>query len=631
MEGKNTRFVLNLSAGCEGATKDIGYTVRISQRLNLGFLAIAMWAAVVGHVSLYQLSQVSAPLNIDIPGSLKSMNETAHLEGIAQAIRYHDEVATQAVRNYAFTQDKMWEQRYRDAKSEFDSTITEAIDKGKERNKGLLSNVNETNLTLADMENTSIGFVNNGMAKEAIKILESSRYRDQKKIQEQNLEDYAHRSEVERYEALANYSRTVSFSMKRTQSIAKYSRRLVSIFTLTALLLALVSGFVIARSIYIPLQKLKAAATETGKGNLDTKVEIKSTDEIGQVAASFNKMVDDLKRTTTSIDNLSQEITDRKRAEQRAKLACEKLEKANIELKEMQSERVQNAKLVSIGQLAAGIAHELNNPIGFVSSNFEALENYVTKIQDLLQMYAELTSDIEATEKSELLDKLRVINKTRSSMKIDFILGDIAGLFNDSREGFKRVSNIVQTLRDFSRVDQLGNLDTYNINDGIKTTLIVANNEVKYEIDVKTDLSEVPVIICNAGQINQVLLNLIINAAHAIKSQKRSQKGCIEIRTYATHDDVVCEISDNGPGIGPDNLPHIFDPFFTTKPAGYGTGLGLSISYDIVVSKHKGNLLVDSSVGKGTKFTMKLPQYRKKIKNESEVSRHERENHIVCG
>ena len=605
--------------------------MRISQRLNLGFLAIAMWAAVVGHISLYQLSRISAPLNKEIPGSLESMNETTHLEGFAQAICYHDEVATQAVRNYAFTKDKKWEQRYRDAKSEFDSMINEAIDKGTEKNKGLLSGLKEANLALAEMENTSLEFVDNGKVEDAINILESSRYWDQKKIQEQNLEEYARIRAAEHYEALANSNRTVSIAVERTRNITKYSRQLVSIFVVIALVLALGSGFVIARSIYIPLQKLKDAAAETGKGNLDTKIEINSTDEIGQVAASFKKMTDDLKKTTTSIDNLSREITDRKRAEDRAKLACEDLEKANLELKEMQSERVQNAKLASIGQLAAGIAHELNTPIGFVSSNFETLESYVSKIQELLQMYSELIGDIEASEKSELLDKSSVIDKTRNSMQIDFILDDIAGLFNDSREGLKRVTNIVQILRDFSRIDQLGNLDAYDINDGIKTTLVVASNEVKYNIDVKTELSEVPPIICNVGQINQVLLNLIINAAQAIKSQKRIQKGSIKIRTYTTHDDLVCEISDNGPGIGSDDLPHIFDPFFTTKPAGQGTGLGLSISYDIVVSKHKGNILVDSTVGKGTKFTMKLPLCRKKTKNESGGSTHERKNSIVCG
>lgn len=605
--------------------------MRISQRLNLGFLAIAMWATVVGHVSLYQLNKFSDPLSRDIRGSLESINETAYLERTAQAIRFYDEVLTQSVRNYAFTQNKQWEQRYKDAGSEFDSLVKEAINKGAEKDGRLLSSANESRLALAEMENASIEFVNKGMTEQAIKILESGRYWDQKRIHERNLEDYAHQKGAAHDEALANSGSIVSLAMQRTQDITGYSRRLVSIFTIIALVLALGSGFIIARSIYIPLQKLKAAAAEIGKGNLDAQIEINSTDEIGQVAASFKKMTDDLKKTTTSIDKLAREITDRKQAENNAKLACEKLEKANRELKEMQSELVQNAKLASIGQLAAGVAHELNTPIGFVSSNFEALEGYVSKMRDLLQMYDELIGDIKTSGQSELLDKSCFIDKTRNSMQIDFILEDIAGLFSDSREGLKRVTSIVQILRDFSRVDQLGNLDTYHINDGIKTTLIVARNEVKYDIDVKTELSDVPEIICNAGQINQVLLNLIINAAQAIKSQKRTEKGIIEIRTYTTHSDLVCEISDNGPGIEPDDLQHIFDPFFTTKPAGFGTGLGLSISHDIVVSKHKGNLLVDSSVGKGTKFTMKLPLCRKKTKKESKVSSHEKENCIICG
>lgn len=605
--------------------------MRINQRLNLGFLAIAMWAAVVGHVSLYQLSQISAPLSGDIPGSLELMNETMYSEGLAQAIRYSDEVSTQAVRNYAFTQDKKWEQCYKDAKSEFDSILKEAIGKAIERDRRVLSSVNEANLALAEMENTSIGFINNGMPEDAVDILENGKYRDQKRIQEQTLEDYALRKRAEHEEALADSNRTVSMAMKRTQNITEYSRRLIFLFSIIALTLALGAGYIIARSIYIPLQKLKAATEEAGKGNLDTKIGIESTDEIGRVAASFKKMIENLKRTTTSIDNLTREISDRKRAEQKANLACRELEKANLELKKMQSERVQNAKLVSIGQLAAGIAHELNTPIGYVASNFETLESYVLKMQELLQMYDELILDIEATEKSELLNKLSVVGKTRNSMQIDFILEDIAVLFNDSREGLKRVTNIVQILRDFSRVDQLRNLDTYNINDGIKTTLIVASNEIKYDIDVKTELSQVPSIICNAGQINQVLLNLIVNAAQAIKSQKRIQKGNIKIRTYTTHNDLVCEISDNGPGIEPDDFQNIFDPFFTTKPVGQGTGLGLSISYDIVVLKHKGNLLVESSVGEGTKFTMKLPLCGKETRKESEVSSHEKESHIVCG
>ena len=586
--------------------------MRISQRLKLGFLSIAMWAAVLGHISLYQLGRIADPLSSDIPESLESVSKTAFLNSTAQVIRYYEEVSTQSVRNYAFTQNKKWEQSYKETQAKFDSIINEAIDEGGEEDKRLFSNVNEAHLALNKMESTAIELVNNGKAEEAIKIFESSRYLDEKENYEQYLEDYVNKSGTAHDEALMSSARTVSSAVKRAQDLTKSSRRLVFLFTIIALGLALGSGLLIARSIYVPLWKLRDAAVEIGKGKLDTRIEIKSDDEIAWVVASFNKMTDDLKQTTTSIDNLTREITDRKKAEKSAICACNELEKANRELKEVQSQLVQNAKLTSIGQLAAGIAHELNTPIGSVAGNFETLEGYVTKMRDLLQMYCELIGDIEASEKSEVLDKAAVISRTRNSMRIDFILDDIAGLFDDSREGLKRVTNIVKTLRDFSRVDQLGSLDTYNINDGVKTTLMVARNEVKYDIDVETELSEVPPMICNAGQINQVLLNLLINAIQSIKSRERDDKGRIKIRTYATHDDVVCEISDNGPGIGPDCLPHIFDPFFTTKPVGQGTGLGLSISYDIIVTKHKGNLLVDSSLGKGTQFTMKLPIHRKK-------------------
>jgi signal transduction histidine kinase len=311
--------------------------------------------------------------------------------------------------------------------------------------------------------------------------------------------------------------------------------------------------------------------------------------------------------------------------------AYENLEKANQELKEMQSQLVQSEKLSSIGQLAAGVAHEMNTPVGFVASNFETLENYMRKIKELLQMYDELLEKIETSDKAILLDRVDAISKSRNEMKIDFILADLPVLFNDSREGVDRVTSIVQNLRDFSRIDQPENFDIYNINDGIKTTLIVAQNEIKYVADVEMELSEIPEIFCNTGQINQVLLNILINAIQAIKSQERNDKGKIAIKTYAMDGNVVCEISDDGPGIEPDGLEKIFDPFFTTKPVGQGTGLGLSISYDIIVNKHRGILLVDNSVGKGTKFTIKLPINEKRGKKELEKKNGRKEDSIICG
>lgn len=245
---------------------------------------------------------------------------------------------------------------------------------------------------------------------------------------------------------------------------------------------------------------------------------------------------------------------------------------------------------------------------------------------------ANFLGKLKLLKKTELLDKADTIGKSRNDMKIDFILEDLPRLFDDSREGIDRVTSIVQNLRDFARIDQPGSLNKYNINDGIKATLVVARNEIKYEADVETKLAKVPLILCDAGQINQVLLNIIINAAQAIKCQKRKDKGTITIKTYVTDDDVVCEISDDGPGIEPDKLSKIFDPFFTTKPVGEGTGLGLSISYDIIVIKHNGKLLVDSSVGEGTKFKIMLPLNEKRGKNVWKTRTESRnENHIICG
>lgn len=147
----------------------------------------------------------------------------------------------------------------------------------------------------------------------------------------------------------------------------------------------------------------------------------------------------------------------------------------------------------------------------------------------------------------------------------------------------------------------------YDINQGIESSLMVARNAIKYDANVEMDLGDVPVIQGNGGQINQVILNICVNAAQAIKGQQREDPGTIILKTFGAGDYVVCTIQDNGPGIAPEHLSKVFDPFYTTKPVGLGTGLGLSVSHDIIVNKHKGQLLVDTEIGKGTTFTLKLP------------------------
>lgn len=333
--------------------------------------------------------------------------------------------------------------------------------------------------------------------------------------------------------------------------------------------------------------------------------------------------------TLTDITERKKTEEDLRKSEKVAKMAYEQLEIANRELKEMQSQIVQNEKLASIGQLAAGVAHEMNTPVGFVASNFQTLESYVKKFRTLMEMYEDIVKQIEISDKLQLLKKAEAIAQAYQTMKMDFILKDIQGLFSESREGLERVTDIIQNLRDFSRIDQAENIGEYNINDGINATLSVARNEIKYDAEVKTEFSEVPTIFCNSGQINQVLLNIILNAVQAIKSEGDEKKGIITIKTYAVDNNVFCQISDNGPGIAPETIKKIFDPFFTTKPVGKGTGLGLSISYDIIVNKHNGKILVDSTAGKGATFTIILPIKTKQENSSRNVEIYEMQENTI--
>jgi PAS domain S-box-containing protein len=315
-----------------------------------------------------------------------------------------------------------------------------------------------------------------------------------------------------------------------------------------------------------------------------------------------------------AVIEFANDITDRKIAE------CfherKRREAADQELKAMQSQLFQSEKLASIGQLAAGVAHEMNTPVGFVACNFETLESYMKKILTLLDLHDQLAQKVESADKIQRLETLAKIKELKQQMKFDFILKDLKGLFDDSREGLERVTSIIQNLRDFSRVDQTRDLAMYNINEGLTATLIVARNEIKYRAEVSTEFGDIPEVFCNPGQINQVFLNLLVNAAQAIESQERPARGHIAIRTYRADTEVVCEIEDDGPGIPPENLRKVFDPFFTTKPSGKGTGLGLSVSYDIIVNKHRGQILVESAIGHGTLFTIRLPISGVALKND---------------
>ena len=281
------------------------------------------------------------------------------------------------------------------------------------------------------------------------------------------------------------------------------------------------------------------------------------------------------------------------------------VEKKAGKIKETQAQLMQQEKMASIGQLAAGIAHEINNPTGFVSSNLNSLSGYQQDIKDLVGHYRSLTEDLkELAGKGELpssianqLDRISAIEKDAG---IDFILDDISDLIRESWDGVDRIKNIVVDLKDFAHPSE-SKMQSADINKGIESTLNVVWNELKYKATVTKDLNPLPLVSCYPQQLNQVFMNILINAAQAIEDS-----GQITISTWAQNGFVTVRISDNGIGIPEENISRIFDPFFTTKEVGKGTGLGMNVAYNII-KKHKGRIDVESVLGKGTTFTVKIP------------------------
>jgi signal transduction histidine kinase len=284
----------------------------------------------------------------------------------------------------------------------------------------------------------------------------------------------------------------------------------------------------------------------------------------------------------------------------------EKLSRALEALKQTQGQMVQQEKLAGVGQLAAGVAHEINNPLGFVTSNFETLEKYTKKLIEVLEEYRLVLQETASHKKTinEAVDQMALLEKSK---KIAGVLADLPDLFAESKDGLERVGQIVKVLRSFSRVDMNNQFEEYNLNEGVETTLIMARNEIKYVADVEVKLEEIPMGKAIGGQINQVILNLLVNAAQAIQSMSKETKGIIQVNTFVEEGFIGCSIYNDGPPIPKEIQNRIFEPFFTTKPVGKGTGLGLSISYDIIVNRHRGKLLFSSDEEHGTVFTLKIP------------------------
>jgi len=393
-------------------------------------------------------------------------------------------------------------------------------------------------------------------------------------------------------------------------------------------------GFLLAHFGFIKsLLKLRdsisSLAVNRFRGNIDAAQRIT---EIRELASAFNQMAvkiinreqallaakDGLERQVSErTAELRYELEEKQKTEAELKRIQEELEervhRRTLELEQINQELkdalhelsntqgmlLQNEKMASIGQLAAGIAHEINNPAGYVASNLATLAEYVRDFETLLDHYAKL---VETLMSRGLLpeDQQRLIAEAEAKIDISGIRADIGDLLKDARDGMKRIAKIISDLKDFSHVNK-DEVEDYDLNKVIDQTINIAWHELKYKVEIVREFGDIPIISGYPGQIGQVIMNMLVNAAQAIPRQGR-----ITIRTWHENDRVLCSIADTGTGIPENIIQKIYDPFFTTKPVGKGTGLGLNIAYNIIKA-HNGDIAVDSKIGEGTVFTISLP------------------------
>lgn len=270
------------------------------------------------------------------------------------------------------------------------------------------------------------------------------------------------------------------------------------------------------------------------------------------------------------------------------------LGKAYADLQAAQSQILQREKMASLGQLAAGVAHEINNPIGFVMSNLNSLNKYIERLREFIAIQTEFITSLNP------LTGLDELTNARKRLKVDYLLDDATALLKESLDGATRVKVIVQNLKNFSRLDET-TIIAADLNECLRSTLTILHNELKYKATLKEEYGEIPLTRCNPAELNQVFMNILMNSVQAL-----DRKGTITVKTWLEGGYISVTISDSGCGIPEDKISKIFDPFFTTKDVGKGTGLGLSIVYDII-KKHQGEISVQSKIGSGTTFLMKIP------------------------
>lgn len=395
----------------------------------------------------------------------------------------------------------------------------------------------------------------------------------------------------------AELNRQIDQVQQWSLSIALGEMSLVALFS-----------FLLGSYLISQLSKLRQAAMAISDGQSDVVIDVQGKDEVAQVAVAFNQMSERLQDAAARRDLYEQELLELNRSlesrvqRRTAQLSenVEQLRQANQSLRNAQERLIQTEKLASLGTMAAGVAHEINNPVGFIISNIHTLKHYAEIYDQAIEQIQQLTHQTDPSMQNAELEKLK---HWLEQQDMAFVQQDISELINDTMEGSERIREIVAGLRNFSSNQREKNYQLCDLNSIINQTLKLANRKLAQHAEVITDLHETSPVMCHAGQMQQVLFNLMINAGQAIEE---NSSGKIKIRSGQTEQYVFVSVTDNGCGIDQETQKQIFDPFFTTKPVGKGTGLGLSIAYGIV-EEHNGQIQLQSAIGKGTRFTVYLP------------------------
>lgn len=350
---------------------------------------------------------------------------------------------------------------------------------------------------------------------------------------------------------------------------------------LAFLVFGLIASYYLTKIIITPLTILVEGTKELSEGKFGHRFKESNYLEVNKLVQTYNIMAENLEILYKELDNKVKERT-------------AKLEEANSELKNTQAMMVHSEKMRSLGELVAGITHEINNPINFIYGNMVHLKNYSNALLELIDLYESFDSDLSAEKQKQLIE-------LKNEIELDFLKEDLPQLIKSCYEGTERTKNIILDLKNFSRLDELV-VNNVDLPKEIDTTLNILYNKMKGKVEiVKEYANDVPLIEGFGGQLNQVFMNILDNASYAI-----NEKGTIYIRLQKVEKDVIIEFEDTGCGMNEEQISKIFDPFFTTKPVGEGTGLGMSISYK-VIQRHHGVISVDSEVGKGSIFRIKLP------------------------